>query len=105
MMYIVRDAMETRSYDLFFNLSVLLGAFFVLKLMIAVQFKYLGDAFDEEDRRQREIQEAIKLKKLQNKDIEDDSFFEDEESEQESKNNTNEVNNSDESGRNSEKEK
>jgi hypothetical protein len=34
-------------YDLFFIASVVFGAFFVLNLMIAVQFNYLDDAFNE----------------------------------------------------------
>lgn len=51
MMYVVRDAENTMVFDLFFLLCVLFGAYFVLNLMIAVQFTYLGDAFDEEDRR------------------------------------------------------
>lgn len=55
MMYVVRDAMQTYAYDLFFILCVLFGAFFVLNLMIAVQFTHLGEAFDEEDRRQKEL--------------------------------------------------
>ena len=51
MMYIVRDAKRSTSFDIFFVSCVLFGAFFVLNLMIAVQFTYLGEAFDEEDRR------------------------------------------------------
>jgi hypothetical protein len=31
--------------------------------MIAVQFTYLGEAFDEEERRQKELQAKIKQKK------------------------------------------
>ena len=54
MMYIVRDAEQTYWYDSFFILCVLFGAFFVLNLMIAVQFTYLGEAFDEEERRSKE---------------------------------------------------
>lgn len=42
MMYIVRDAENSYAYDIFFVACVLLGAFFVLNLMIAVQFTYLG---------------------------------------------------------------
>jgi hypothetical protein len=51
MMYIMRDAMQTYAYDIFFFCTVLFGAFFVLNLMIAVQFTHLGAAFDEEDKR------------------------------------------------------
>ena len=59
MMYIVRDAEATKIYDIFFMGCVLFGAYFVLNLMIAVQFTYLGDAFDEEDKRQKELQKKI----------------------------------------------
>jgi hypothetical protein len=51
MMYIVRDSERSYGYDPFFVACVLFGAFFVLNLMIAVQFTYLGAAFDEEERR------------------------------------------------------
>jgi len=51
MMYLVREAMGSYAFDFFFIFIVLFGAFFVLNLMIAVQFTYLGTAFDEEDRR------------------------------------------------------
>ena len=66
MMYIVGEAEQTYWYDSFFILCVLFGAFFVLNLMIAVQFTYLGEAFDEEERRTKEhlakIQQKKKLK-------------------------------------------
>ena len=62
MMYMVREAENSKVFDIFFLLCVLFGSYFVLNLMIAVQFTYLGDAFDEEDRRQKEIQEKILLK-------------------------------------------
>ena len=51
MMYYIRDAENTKLFDLFFLMCVLFGSYFVLNLMIAVQFTYLGDAFDEEERR------------------------------------------------------
>lgn len=51
MMYIVIESEGTIAYDFLFVACVLFGAFFVLNLMIAVQFTYLGAAFDEEDRR------------------------------------------------------
>lgn len=51
MMYIVREAEGSYTFDLLFIFIVLFGAYFVLNLMIAVQFTYLGEAFDEEDRR------------------------------------------------------
>ena len=49
MMYIVRESEGTIAFDFLFVACVLFGAFFVLNLMIAVQFTYLGAAFDEED--------------------------------------------------------
>jgi len=49
MMYIVREAENSNTFDILFIFIVLFGAYFVLNLMIAVQFTYLGAAFDEED--------------------------------------------------------
>jgi len=63
MMYIVRESESTYIFDWFFISCVLFGAFFVLNLMIAVQFTYLGEAFDEEERRQKEIQDKINIRK------------------------------------------
>lgn len=51
MMYIVRQSEQSNVFDSFFILCVVIGAFFVLNLMIAVQFTYLGEAFDEESRK------------------------------------------------------
>lgn len=51
MMYIVRDAENVMTYDLFFLGCVILGSFVILNLMIAVQASYLDAAFDEEDNR------------------------------------------------------
>ena len=48
-MYQVRNASGgAKLNDLFFYLSVILGAFFVLNLMIAVQFNFLNEAFEED---------------------------------------------------------
>ena len=58
-MYTVRNVERSNFFDIFFISCVLFGAFFVLNLMIAVQFTYLGEAFDEEERRQKEIQEKL----------------------------------------------
>lgn len=41
-MYKIRNATGTVLYDIFFILVVIFGAFFVLNLMIAVQFSYLN---------------------------------------------------------------
>lgn len=62
MMYLVREAEGSYTFDILFIFIVLFGAYFVLNLMIAVQFTYLGEAFDEEDRRQKEIKERVKIK-------------------------------------------
>lgn len=80
MMYIVRESERSYGYDFFFIICVLFGAFFVLNLMIAVQFTYLGAAFDEEERRQKEIKDKMNLKKkLKMEQEQEDSFFDDEE--------------------------
>ena len=47
-MYKLRNAQGgDKFFDIFFVLSVVFGAFFVLNLMIAVQFQFLNDAFEE----------------------------------------------------------
>ena len=56
MMYLVREAEDGYAYDMLFVLIVLLGAYFVMNLMIAVQFTYLSSAFDEEDREKAELE-------------------------------------------------
>ena len=81
MMYIVRDAEQTYWYDSFFILCVLFGAFFVLNLMIAVQFTYLKEAFDEEERRQKEHVEKLKHKKKLKMQHEEDSIFDEDDDE------------------------
>lgn len=40
-MYMIRQSQDTYFYDVFFVLTVVMGTFFVLNLMIAVQFSYL----------------------------------------------------------------
>jgi len=63
MMYIVRDAEGHYAYDIFFLMSVVLGSFVILNLMIAVQASYLDQAFDEEDNRQKELKDKLEHKK------------------------------------------
>jgi len=58
-MYLVRDAEGSYIFDFLFYLIVLFGAYFVLNLVIAVQFTYLGQAFDEEDRRKKILKEKL----------------------------------------------
>jgi voltage-dependent calcium channel L type alpha-1D len=41
-MYKIRSATGTVFYDIFFILVVIFGSFFVLNLMVAVQFSYLN---------------------------------------------------------------
>lgn len=41
-MYKIRSATGTVAYDIFFILVVIFGSFFVLNLMVAVQFSYLN---------------------------------------------------------------
>lgn len=43
-MYMVRQAAGSPAYDFFFILCVIFGSFFVLNLMIAVQFSSLDTA-------------------------------------------------------------
>jgi len=41
-MYKVRHATGTMAYDSFFMISVILGSFFILSLMVAVQSSYVS---------------------------------------------------------------
>lgn len=62
-MYIVRRSEGSYLYDMFFVFCVIFGAFFVLNLMIAVQFNFLNVAFDEIDKKKAADKErAIKEK-------------------------------------------
>ena len=49
-MYTIRIATQSVKFDAFFVVIVIFGAFFVLNLMIAVQFSFLGDAFDQDEK-------------------------------------------------------
>ena len=85
MMYLVRDAERTYMYDLFFVSCVVFGSFVILNLMIAVQASYLDKAFNEEDQRQKELEEKIKAKqrlKMEleyEEDMEENDEFEEQE--------------------------
>ena len=48
-MYIVRNAENANTYDLFFMICVLLGNFIILKLLINVQAFFLTQAFTIEE--------------------------------------------------------
>lgn len=63
MMYLVREA-EGGSYfyDPLFIFIVLFGAYFVINLMVAVQYTYLSEAFDEDERNDKEREEKLTLK-------------------------------------------
>tara|TARA_B110000285_G_C14923816_1_gene513931 strand:- start:21 stop:368 length:348 start_codon:yes stop_codon:yes gene_type:complete len=88
-MYIVRDGERSRMFDAFFVSCVVFGSFVILNLMIAVQASYLDKAFDEEDNRQKELQEKIEMKKrlkmerdeMEEYDEEEDVFDEEQEKE------------------------
>ena len=44
-MYQVRHSTGTMAYDMFFMISVILGSFFILSLMVAVQSSYVSQSF------------------------------------------------------------
>ena len=47
LMYKVRRSTNTYAYDIFFVLVVIFGAFFIINLLVAVQFSYLSQSFKE----------------------------------------------------------
>jgi voltage-dependent calcium channel L type alpha-1D len=53
MMYTVRQATNTYFHDFLFFAIVIFGAYFVLNLVIAVQFTHLGLAFDDENHQKK----------------------------------------------------
>lgn len=66
-MYKVRNANNgSVSNDIFFILSVVFGAFFVLNLMIAVQFNFLDLAFRDVAEQQEKEKKAALAEKLEN---------------------------------------
>jgi len=46
-MYKIRHSTGTYAYDAFFIFTVILGSFFILNLMVAVQFSYLSQSFQD----------------------------------------------------------
>lgn len=46
-MYKIRSATGTVAYDIVFILIIFLGCFFILNLMVAVQFSYLNQQFED----------------------------------------------------------
>ena len=62
-MYQVREASNQKVYDLYFCLIVILGTFFVLNLMIAVQFTYLQESLGEDPEAAKKARKAELAKK------------------------------------------
>ena len=52
--------------DVFFILSVVFGAFFVLNLMIAVQFNFLDESFRDVAEQLEKEKKAAELERLEN---------------------------------------
>lgn len=48
-MYIVRHATGTYIYDIFFHFTIFIGTFFILNLLVAVQFSYLSQTFSQDE--------------------------------------------------------
>lgn len=68
-MYKVRNAYNGAVLtDIFFILSVVFGAFFVLNLMIAVQFNYLDDSFRDVAEQQEKEKKAALAEKQENEE-------------------------------------
>ena len=66
-MYKVRNANGGgQMSDFFFYLSVILGAFFVLNLMIAVQFNFLNEAFEEVEEKKKKEKKLAEQEKIDN---------------------------------------
>jgi len=65
-MYQVRRVNGNYYYDAFFILTVELGAYLVLNLMIAVQFEYLDKAFTEINEKKMKDVAADKAELLEN---------------------------------------
>lgn len=64
-MYKIRRATGTVAYDIVFILIIFLGCFFILNLMVAVQFSYLNQQFEEQKNRTlmiKQKEEAALLK-------------------------------------------
>ena len=52
-MYMIRSVTGSYAYDVYFVLTVVLGTFFVLNLMVAVQFTYLLASLEEDDKKKK----------------------------------------------------
>jgi Ion transport protein len=46
-MYKIRHSTGTYAYDIFFHFTVIIGSYFILNLMVAVQYSYLAQSFQE----------------------------------------------------------
>ena len=56
-MYEVRHATGSYLYDSFFYFTVIIGSFFILNLMVAVQYSYLSQSFQEPKHEEEEVLE------------------------------------------------
>ena len=54
-MYMIRQVMDTNSHDFFFIVCIIVGNFFVINLMVAVQFTYLRQSLEEGKDKKKEI--------------------------------------------------
>ena len=64
-MYTIRRANNVYYYDIFFVACVVFGTFFVLNLMIAVQFSNLEKAFEESERLAKLAEQKAKEEELE----------------------------------------
>jgi hypothetical protein len=68
-MYMTRKVTDSVAYDFFFLLTVIVGSFFVLNLMIAVQFTHLLSSLEENE---KELLLEKQRKKDARKELADD---------------------------------
>ena len=47
LMYYIRHATGSYAYDLYFYFVVVIGAFFIVNLLVAIQYNYLTASFNE----------------------------------------------------------
>ena len=79
MMYLTRKAEGTKAYDALFLAEIIIGAYFVLNLMVAVQFKHLLTAFEDQSVTTDEPEELpVEELKAVEPEIVDPTFLEEE---------------------------
>ena len=59
-MYFIRRATGVYYYDIYFILVVLIGVFFILNLMVAVQFSFFSSTFVESQKQQPKPKAEVK---------------------------------------------